>query len=1792
MIHLKLIFWITVIWVVAGCREVQRGTRIPAPPAHSPLGPSSYPPPSRAEANAWIPDQSDWIQVQSERSSLRALQDLQQLSERLQASRIEENRVLLFGGSLMAGPESVYRPEQLAQLWIEQFGASLSDPYLVLLKKSQKVSKDRQRYVFSYEQWMAGRRVDSSLVRLVVEKKSNIWRVVMASAKLAPFSNGSLVNQEPRIQSSQVISQILVRPDYSSFTGWGVPELVIFYDFHQMPRQPPLLAWRIEGSPMDFSGGASFQRKSFFIDAESGELLKERDESVHLNASGQVTGRAISGLAPFSEDVELEEFPLQRLIVEHSAAITALTNATGNYSFTNGSAAPNTIEAFLGFGFDTGAESTLVFDVEDNDYISQSTVINASSSSVDFEFNAAGSEDETAQVNVFENLRLAYRFYQDRATLSELDSQTVIGRVNSSALPCNAAYTPDGDDDNPAFVSFNVETVNCVNSAYSTVIAHEYGHHVVNRMGLTQQAFGEGYSDSLAMLLFDSSGIGFDFQKNGDHLRDPSEQDFRYPCQSSDIYVCGGILAAFFWRLREEIGLSAVQQLFVDWTAITQGGATPTGYSVQNALHAQTIVELLTADDDDSNLANGTPDQDSICEIAEEFGLDCPVMLNFVFDADLPTVITPNEEVGANVTVSAGLGSPLDDSARIFYRINGGEWVDELLSSTGVNTYNFEFPVLAEGDLLEFYFSATTTTGATAYFGRDQYFVIRGLFPAMTTSAIQLPRRLDRLIDPQDNTQLSTGRIFGLGDGLLSITASQMADRELTVTRLPEGLHVGSASLFFYGSEATSGSFVFTNSSRTRVYYASGVGTDISIDPKFCGDFTSISAIHLVETAAGAVSRLIVADGGAGRLHSFAINTADPSLCISEFSISLQGVQWIYSDSGADPQDIWVGYQQAHELWVQRLRSSNLGLLNAGVLLSSTPGSSFGEFPKRNVLSTTGRLVIPIRRANDPQRGSDFLAIFDSSFTLTTHSTCRSPDRVHHDFSTSSVYVYCAVGRVIDVINPISRVALARYPIGTRPNGFWMYTNNSGATFLLVPQTLPRLVLIQSTRSNPSVFSSATINLPSVVESVAGWNESGDVLLLSRSLQRLFNLDLATRVVHSQFYAMPETVEDVAAESISAVHFVSSKVSRAFSLESIDSSNWSLRQYVVGSGASQIRHRTDRLYVLNRLSNSISLVNTTVSPLSAVTTVSTQTRPVHFDISTDVNQLWVANQLSNSITTINITTGVGEGSVVAHTALGFAPSAVEYVHHATAGLRTIYVSGGTRVRALNQSDRATLITRTFSKNVRGLVGGSTSVWVMTPDSFQVHEMDRSALASSTLDGSPKYGVYDFTANEVLFAAPNQKRLMRPGSTSSSVEAFERLYATDTHFAWYEIDLRRLRLSPFSQNGNSALSTFALQLGIAPDVGSAIGGNLWLANSRQSAFQLIDSNLEPERLLNRTRNRPVDLVASTDRIYVAMKQADAIIEYDPATGNTFSYATCLRPEQIEYEAVSDAVFTRCTRGNALHRLIAEDGVIGSSITRYAGDFPVSLSLNATDELLYLVARDSKEVRVFSTSMALVNSQSLSDAPAAVFADPSGAWISSIESRQIQVLNPSHVLQAPIETGSLGIQQLIRNVGSGDLFGLSRSPIFVFRNNEAWRLDNGQSDLVWGKSPAKLESVDDFIAVSYPSAAAVRLFDTSDNGYRDLSVGAGAREMHGIDATDRLYVANYEADTISIIDLSSQSILETVSLPAGCGPTAMTNLVSNSIRYLYILCDRTDRMQVLNIQADANTLESPILLRFRD
>lgn len=457
--------------------------------------------------------------------------------------------------------------------------------------------------VHAYRQHIDGLPVEYSVGRLITREKLGS-QVIYAAAHVV---SRPLRGFDP-IRIASNAAQLVARSHsvYSHLSKWSKPELVVYPGEVGNPADI-VRAWKFTGeTPMI----ANYDGYTFFVDASTGKLLHARREVYFADIAGRVKGFGSPGALPDAPANPAVQHDLPELELRNGSD-SLLTGLDGAFLIPHeGDDSVQLSGALLGpwvrvetIQGEPLEIKQLVGPLLQNELL----------------FNPVPNEFDTAQVNAFLHVNLAHEFYKSRQpAFTGLDIQ-IPTRVNMDST-CNAFFSPID-------ISMNFHNAGgCVNTAYSSVIHHEYGHFIVNRHNLRQEAFGEGYGDTVSILINNDPVVGRDFLGAGNPVRDTVQADRQYPCQGAS-HECGQVLAGFWWNIKEELaaslgedeGLQIARQLFTDWTEMTLG--IPFG---PNSANPRMAVEVLTVDDDDADISNGTPHGAEICAGFAAHSIMCP----------------------------------------------------------------------------------------------------------------------------------------------------------------------------------------------------------------------------------------------------------------------------------------------------------------------------------------------------------------------------------------------------------------------------------------------------------------------------------------------------------------------------------------------------------------------------------------------------------------------------------------------------------------------------------------------------------------------------------------------------------------------------------------------------------------------------------------------------------------------------------------------------------------------------------------------------------------------------------------------------------------------------------------------------------------------------------------------------------------------------------------------------------------------------------------------------------------
>ena len=454
-----------------------------------------------------------------------------------------------------------------------------------------------------------------------------------------------------------------------------------------------------QGSPSDF---ASYRKHLIVAAVDDGEILYS-ETMIHADVNGTVSGRGTDGVAAAEcEDVAIFALPYAEVSI--TGGETVFADENGNFNIPSSANGNVTVNSRLeGLYFDLfdlsvgGSNSTPVISINVAD-----------PGSVDFLHNETNTAFSVANVNDYLHSNIVRDFVLNiEPTFPTIANQTGFNINTNINDDCNAFY--DGSS-----INFFRNAGGCNSTSFADVVYHEYGHHLVNVTGNAQGQFGEGCSDTMAILLEDNPdlALGFFAGSCGAPLR--SAENFRtYPC-SGGIHDCGQLISGCVWDTINEIraidpdnAVDIVSRLFVSMLPVrgAMGGSSMIGPEI-------TLI-FLELDDDDGIVGNGTPHYQQIADAFNAHNMMAPELdlISLSFPNGIPTTIDPTGD-SFIVDVEPVTGTQIPDSGILNYDIGNG-FVQVPMTVVDADSYEAVFPAIDCGIRVRFFVSVEANNGDT-----------------------------------------------------------------------------------------------------------------------------------------------------------------------------------------------------------------------------------------------------------------------------------------------------------------------------------------------------------------------------------------------------------------------------------------------------------------------------------------------------------------------------------------------------------------------------------------------------------------------------------------------------------------------------------------------------------------------------------------------------------------------------------------------------------------------------------------------------------------------------------------------------------------------------------------------------------------------------------------------------------------------------------------------------------------------------------------------------------------------
>lgn len=412
----------------------------------------------------------------------------------------------------------------------------------------------------------------------------------------------------------------------------NTPRLEIFVD----DAGRGWLAWRITAR----NGRGDLPIANEFVVAARGDepaILETRNLVCQIDVTGNVTANVHAG----DPTTAIVNRPLANVRIDiPSTGATTFTDAAGNFRVPCNGAAPVGVTArFFGAFVDvqsgTGTNSSF-----------SGTATPGTPLAITM--NPMPSETTNAEADAYYQTDREHTWITDRLGLFGLE-RPELTTVNLNSFTCQAYYVP-GSGTN----FFRADSV-CNNSAFDSVLSHEYGHAIDEAIGgITHRALSEGIADMIAMFRLGDPIVGRNFYTDGRFVR-TGENTRQWPALEcgGETHCLGETFMGFAWQARQNLiaslgaGPGVARAEYVCLNALFGNGPDIPGQ----------VLDTYVQDDDNGNLNDGVPDQAQLDAAADFHSLAHP-RARYVTIVHTPVADTSNatadHRVVATVTSTRG----------------------------------------------------------------------------------------------------------------------------------------------------------------------------------------------------------------------------------------------------------------------------------------------------------------------------------------------------------------------------------------------------------------------------------------------------------------------------------------------------------------------------------------------------------------------------------------------------------------------------------------------------------------------------------------------------------------------------------------------------------------------------------------------------------------------------------------------------------------------------------------------------------------------------------------------------------------------------------------------------------------------------------------------------------------------------------------------------------------------------------------------------------------------------------
>ncbi|MBM4112915.1 MAG: hypothetical protein FJ253_06000 [Phycisphaerae bacterium] len=563
-----------------------------------------------------------------------------------------------------------------------------------------------ESYLFTgvyFSQQLAGIPVYGAHLRCLIRNEPG-FPMVLASSTLRDVSSldgafraGALGVPNPAIYTRVALDQFRQRPQVSP------AEWVIWAGLDDQTPQPQLAIkfTAVGGSHLD---PTNHMAMLYVVDADDGSILHQESLIYHADVGGTVFGNATTGSKSDACNPEANIGLPYAAVTSSQGTHYADANGVFTIPWPNGTplSVTSTIAGLYFFVIsDNGGNLSLNANIP-------------SGGTTSFIHNALNnSEFSRAQVNAYLHANIARDWILSaNPSYPTITSQSNFQITVNIASTCNAFYSN-------STINFYASGGGCPNTAFASVVAHEYGHNMVDKGGSGQGAYGEGMSDCLSVVVYDESILAYGWSGNCNSGLRNADNNCQYQtsgCSScgSAIHSCGQLLSGCVWDLREQLAAKypadyrpRLADLVVN-SVLVHGGSSIT---------PSITVDFLTLNDDNGDITDGTPDYAEINAAFTAHSMPGPALspIKFNYPSGLPALASPAGATTFPVHVQPLGGNPVAGTGKLYWRFGtSGAFSSAFMTQGAPNQYTASIPAGPCPGVVQFYVESGVQGGGTA----------------------------------------------------------------------------------------------------------------------------------------------------------------------------------------------------------------------------------------------------------------------------------------------------------------------------------------------------------------------------------------------------------------------------------------------------------------------------------------------------------------------------------------------------------------------------------------------------------------------------------------------------------------------------------------------------------------------------------------------------------------------------------------------------------------------------------------------------------------------------------------------------------------------------------------------------------------------------------------------------------------------------------------------------------------------------------------------------------------------